>query len=186
MLRYLSIVLKRIGFGCGWAWPIMADISEGAMTDEALNGAIKSHFGPADDEARHIPDKLKLWIKQHAVKGSEHHRGDALLWFMTWECNRAMTKSYLMVALIYILFRMANQVIYSGLVNALGDSWPSSVYSLLHDSNDNVTRPQLLTVAEIMTAVLFSITSIFAAYISYKMDKQGEWSWSSKHSSHVA
>ena len=76
--------------------------------------------------------------------------------------------------------RIASQVMYSGLIAVLGDSWPQSIYNLLHDPNTSLQgqvikdvhiRPSLMTAAVIMTAVLFSAATVFSGYSQFLLDK---------------
>ena len=165
--------LERIG--CGWAWPLMAAVREGSITDDQMNDSMHGHFKPSDDEARPVPEKLGLWMAQNSKRFGTS-RGDALLWFMAWGCNRGMMITYMKISLAYIVSRAASQFMYSGLINALGDNWPPSIYALFHPSGNAAlhTRPRLLSGAVLMMAALFSFASVLAAYVSYKLDKQGK------------
>jgi len=170
---FISLVLHRIG--CGWAWPLMAAVREGSITDDQMNDSMHGHFKPSDDEARPVPEKLGLWMAQN-YKRFGTRRGDALLLFMAWGCNRGMMITYMKISLVYIVSRAASQFMYSGLINALGDNWPPSIYALFHPSGNAAvhTRPRLLSAAVLTMAVLFSFASVLAAYVSYKLDKQGK------------
>lgn len=156
----------------------MSAVSKGAVKDDEMNEVMASHFQHSDVGGRHVPEKLKQWMLQNsAILGSSNaRRGDTFLWFMTWGCNRAMTTQYMWIALWYILLRAASQFFYSGLIGALGDNWPSTINNYFESTADDgsLARPKLLTLAVVMTAVLFSIISVASAYVSYKMDKRGK------------
>lgn len=155
----------------------MAAVSKGAIPDDEMNEAMQSHFKHSDDEAQHVPDKLKTWMEQSTIKlrRKSAYRGDALLWFMAWGCNSGMTAAYVRITMVYIMSRAASQLMYSALINALGAKWTPAISAvLLHvtGSHETVTT-RLLTFAVIGTAILFSFISVLAAYTSYELDKQG-------------
>jgi len=174
MRRFFSRALQRIG--CGWAWTLMAAVAEDSITDDEMNESMRSHVAPSDEESRHVPEKLKLWMTQHATRlgtSTSSGRGMTFLWFMTWSCNRVMLTKYMTIALAYIFFRGASQFFYSMFINALGDSWPDFLDTFLHDKNGN-QKKGLIKTAVVATAFLFSGISILSAYLSFKLDKRGK------------
>ena len=101
------------GAGCGWAWPLMVAAREGNTTDAAVNEAMVPHFAPADEAALHVPAMLKAWITENASSLAHcgARRGDLLLWFLTWHCNRQATNKHLAITLVYIFSRSAKRVL---------------------------------------------------------------------------
>ena len=179
MSRSVSFALRCISLGCGWAWPLMTAVSKGDIPDDEMNEAMQSHFKHSDDEARHVHDKLKTWM-ENKLGRKNAYRGDALLWFMAWDCNSDMMAAYVRTAMVYIISRAASQFMYSALINALGANWPPAISAVIlratgsqHDSVITHHPSGMLTTAVVGTAILFSFTSISAAYTSYELDKQG-------------
>lgn len=159
-------MLARVrDIGCGWVLPIMRATSNlgTKVDDEATAKLVETKAPPpCSDLLLDTPQLFREWLKRQGpgFKDSKNRGRKFFFQFLLMTCRPREFYTTCLWALLFILARIFNSIVFSQLMATLGADYDDLIFTWSGDF------PILW-----LSVIIFSVSTISASYTSFHLDK---------------